>query len=73
MFAFPTIAGNTTDPQVFVKVLDGRPINGKWWVFCSTLTDVEFKVTVTDHQTGQSRVYHKLAGATSATFDTSAF
>lgn len=73
MFAFPTIAGNTTDPQVFVKVLDGRPVNGKWWVFCSTLTDVEFKVTVTDHQTGQSRVYHKLAGATSATFDTSAF
>jgi hypothetical protein len=73
MFAFPVLAGNTTDPQVFVKVLDGRPINGKWWVFCSTLTDVEFKVTVTDTQTGQSRVYHKLAGTTSSTFDTGAF
>lgn len=73
MFAFPVLAGNTTDPQVFVKVLDGRPVNGKWWVFCSTLTDVEFKVTVTDTQTGQSRVYHKLPGATSSTFDTGAF
>lgn len=73
MFAFPSIAGNTSDPQVFVKVLDGRPINGKWWVFCSTLTDEEFKVTVTDTQTGQSRVYHKLAGTTTSTFDTGAF
>jgi hypothetical protein len=73
MFGFPVIAGNTTDPQIFVKVLDGRPINGKWWVFCSTLTDVEFKVTVTDTQTSQSRTYHKLPGATTSTFDTSAF
>lgn len=73
MFAFPVLAGNTTDPQVFVKVLDGRPVNGKWWVFCSTLTDVEFKVTVTDTQTSQSRTYHKLPGTTTSTFDTGAF
>ena len=73
MFGFPVIAGNTSDPQVFVKVLDGRPVNGKWWVFCATLTDVEFKVTVTDTQTGQTRTYHKLAGTTTSTFDTGAF
>ncbi|HVT05407.1 MAG TPA: PKD domain-containing protein [Thermoanaerobaculia bacterium] len=72
-FALPNLTGNTTDPAFFIKVLDGRPVNNKWWVFFATLTDVELTVTVTDTATGAVKTYTKPAGGTSATFDTSAF
>lgn len=44
-----------TDPtnlEVFVKVIDGTPVNGKWWVFIAGLTDVGVTVEVTDTTTG---------------------
>lgn len=35
-----------SNPEVLVKILDGRPVNGKWWVFISSNTNLEFKVHV---------------------------
>lgn len=35
--------GNT---EVTVKILDGRAVNGHWWVFLASMTDVEFTATV---------------------------
>jgi len=32
--------------EVTLKVLDGRPVNGHWWVFLASLTDVEHTVRV---------------------------
>jgi len=32
--------------EVTVKILDGRPVNGHWWVFLASMTDVEFTATV---------------------------
>jgi hypothetical protein len=32
--------------ETTVKVLDGRPVNGHWWVFIANMTDLEVKVTV---------------------------
>jgi hypothetical protein len=72
-YAFPVIAANQTDPQIFVKVLDGRPINNKWWVFYASLTDVEFTLTVTDTQTGTVKTYHQEPYTQVSANDTSAF
>jgi hypothetical protein len=38
--------------EVTLKVLDGRPVNGHWWIFLSSMTNVEFKVVVYDNRTG---------------------
>ena len=38
--------------ELTVKVLDGRAINGHFWVFYGSLTNVEFTLTVTDTATG---------------------
>jgi len=32
--------------ETTVKVLDGRPVNGRWWVFIANMTDLEVEVTV---------------------------
>lgn len=32
--------------EVTVKILDGRGVNGKYWVFLSSMTDVKFTATV---------------------------
>lgn len=72
-YAFPVLASNQTDPQIFVKVLDGRPVNNKWWVFYASLTDVEFTLTVTDTQTGSVKTYYQAPYTQKSANDTSAF
>jgi hypothetical protein len=59
--------------DLIVKVLDGRAVNNKFWVFAGTLTDVEFWLKVTDTQTGAVRLYHNRAGDTRGLADTTAF
>jgi hypothetical protein len=34
--------------EVTIKVLDGRPVNGHFWVFIANMSTVEFTVTVED-------------------------
>jgi hypothetical protein len=38
--------------EVTLKVLDGRPVNGHWWIFLASMTNVSFIVTVYDNRTG---------------------
>lgn len=59
--------------ELVVKVLDGRSINGKWWVFYGSLTNVEFTLTVTDTQTGAVKTYVNPQGQLASVADTSAF
>lgn len=33
--------------EITIKILDGRPINGHWWVFIASMTNVEAKIRVT--------------------------
>lgn len=33
--------------EVTLKLLDGRAVNGRWWVFIANMSTVEFTVTVT--------------------------
>jgi len=59
--------------ELFVKILDGRAVNGNFWVFYGSLTDVEFDLTVTDSITGEQRTYHNPAGTMASHADTAAF
>ena len=38
-------------------MLDGCPLNGRYWVFASGLTDVRVELRVTDTVTGRSQTY----------------
>ncbi|MCA1582398.1 MAG: PKD domain-containing protein [Acidobacteria bacterium] len=59
--------------ELVVKVVDGRAFNGRFWVFSGALSDVAYTVTVTDTQTGASRVYSNPFGRLASTSDLSAF
>jgi len=59
--------------ELVVKVLDGRAVNGAFWVFAGGLSDVAYTLTVTDTATGAVKSYPKAAGSLSSFADTSAF
>jgi hypothetical protein len=44
--------------ELAVKALDGRAINGRYWLFYGALSDVEYWVTATDTVNGTVRTYH---------------
>ncbi len=43
---------NAANVELIVKVLDGRAINGHFWIFTGALSNVAYSVTVTDLPTG---------------------
>jgi hypothetical protein len=53
-------------------VLDGRPLNGHFWVFYGALTDVEYRITVVDTETGEQAIYTNPSGRMASVGDTSA-
>jgi hypothetical protein len=59
--------------ELTVKVLDGTGVNGHWWVFYGSLTNVEFTLTVTDTKTGAVKTYNNPQGQMASVGDTSAF
>jgi hypothetical protein len=59
--------------ELVVKVLDGRPLNGSYWVFYGALSDVEYWITVTETRTGRVKRYHNAPGNLCGRGDTSAF
>jgi hypothetical protein len=61
-----------TNVEVVVKVLDGRGVNGHFWVFYGSLSNVEYRITVTDMQKGTTRTYTNPAGRFGSFADTSA-
>ncbi|MEM9409133.1 MAG: M23 family metallopeptidase [Acidobacteriota bacterium] len=76
-----TITGDTgyfwffdaNNVEVVLKVLEARGVNGKFWVFFGSLTNVEFELTVEDTQTGARRVYRNQLGDFASAGDTGAF
>lgn len=73
-FSLPELTGDTSNPEVFVKIVDGRAANGRFWLFYGALTDVEYDLTVTDDATGVTRVYRRTeAGTGCGGFDTTTF
>ncbi|HVS13643.1 MAG TPA: S8 family serine peptidase [Thermoanaerobaculia bacterium] len=48
--------------EVVLKVLDGRPVNGRWWVYASGLTDVGVEIRVEDLLQGVVRTWSSPEG-----------
>lgn len=61
------------NPQVVVKILDGRSENGHYWIHVSALTDAGFTVRVTDRVSGETRDYVNPAGQALSTIDRTSF
>lgn len=59
--------------ELVLKVLDGRAVNGRHWVFYGALSSVEYTVTVTDTLTGARREYFNRAGRLASVADAWAF
>lgn len=64
---------NQENVELAVKALDGRAINGKFWLLYGALSDVEYEITVTDTATGESKTYRNEAGSVCGEIDTGAF
>ncbi len=59
--------------ELMVKVLDGRTINGHFWVFFGALSDVEYTISVTDTETGAVQTYHNPLHTNASAADLAAF
>jgi len=59
--------------EVTVKILDGRTIDGHYWVHWSALTDEAFSLMVMDRLTMTPQVYEKAAGSAAAVIDKTTF
>jgi ELWxxDGT repeat protein len=64
---------DATNVEVVAKVLDGRSLNNKFWVFYGALSSVEYTLTVTDTLTGDIKTYKNPSGRLASVADTSAF
>jgi photosystem II stability/assembly factor-like uncharacterized protein len=75
-FGLPGLTADPAFPEIFVKMADGRPNGGHFWVFHTGLTDLNYVLTIRDTRTGVEKTYS--GGATNGTLlcgaaDTSAF
>jgi ELWxxDGT repeat protein len=59
--------------ELVVKILDGRGLNGKFWLFYGALSNVEYTLTVTDTATGTIRTYRNPSGRFGSVADIGAF
>jgi hypothetical protein len=63
----------SSNVELVIKVLDGRPVNGKFWVFYGALSNVGYTLTVKDTQTGAVKTYVNPINTLASVADTSAF
>jgi predicted outer membrane repeat protein len=59
--------------ELVVKVLDGRALNGHFWVFYGALSNLEYTLTLTDTVTGNVKTYTNPSGRFASAGDTTAF
>jgi ELWxxDGT repeat protein len=64
---------NQSNIELVVKMLDGRQVNGRFWVFYGALSDVAYTITVTDTETGTHKEYRHPPGEICGRGDTAAF
>lgn len=58
------------NPEIAVKVLDGGPVNGHFWVFRASLSNVAYTLTVLDTGSGRRLVLDNPAGTFASSGDT---
>jgi len=62
-----------TNVETVLKVLDGRPNNGNFWVFYGALSNVDYDLIVTDTMTGAVKTYQNRDRTFASVGDTMAF
>lgn len=53
---------DASNPEIFVKVLDGCAVNGHRWVFMAGMTDLECQVEIEEVSTGIVWTHHSKKG-----------
>ena len=64
---------SASNVELLAEVLDGRAINGNFWVFWGGMTDLDVTLRVTDSLLGATRTYTNPAGSFPSMADVSAF
>jgi ELWxxDGT repeat protein len=59
--------------EAVIKVLDGTPLNGHFWVFYGALSNVQYQLTVTNTVTGAVKTYLNPKGRFASVGDVGAF
>ncbi|MDY7094856.1 MAG: hypothetical protein SX243_17930 [Acidobacteriota bacterium] len=62
-----------SNPELYLKILDGSAINRKYWVFFAPLTDLGVQLAITDTRVGNTVFYHKASGELCGRADTRIF
>ncbi|HRC84039.1 MAG TPA: hypothetical protein PK413_00360 [Thermoanaerobaculia bacterium] len=65
--------GAPDNPELLLKLLDGRAINGHFWLFANALSDREYNLVLTDTETRTSIRYSQVSGLLRGVADTAAF
>jgi streptogramin lyase len=63
----------SSNVELVIKVVDGRAVNQRFWVFYGALSDVEYTITVTDAVSGAVKTYSNPQGQLASVADTAAF
>ena len=63
---------NSTNVELVIKVLDGRAVNGHFWVFYGALSNVQYTITVIDTEPAV-KTYTNPSGTLASVADTSVF
>ncbi|MEP7132217.1 MAG: hypothetical protein ABI914_03570, partial [Acidobacteriota bacterium] len=64
---------SSNNVELAVKVLDGRGLNSRYWVFYGALSNVQYEMRVTDTLTGVVNTYANPSGRFASAGDTSGF
>lgn len=65
---------DVNNAEVLIKVINGCPLNDKWWVFYAATTNVQFDIDVTDTHRDVTRTYsNPVNHAATTILDTAAF
>ena len=64
---------NAANIELVIKVLDGRSVNGYFWVMYGALSDVEYNIMIRDMYTGASKDYYNPAHNLASVSDVTAF
>ncbi len=64
---------NSSNVELMIKILDGRPVNGRFWVYYGALSDVRYTITVTDTVTQTTKRYENAPGRLVSRADGEAF
>jgi hypothetical protein len=64
---------DSTNPEILLKMIDGRPVNNHFWLFYGALSSVGYVITATDTVTGEAAFYCNPTGTFRSWSDTLAF